>query len=27
MSAIGEGPGHLGCPDMLARALLAGGVA
>jgi hypothetical protein len=27
MSAIGEGPGHLGFPDMLARALLAGGVA
>jgi hypothetical protein len=27
MSAIGEGPGYLGFPDMLARALLAGGVA
>ena len=27
MSAIGEGRGHLGFPDMLARALLAGGVA
>jgi hypothetical protein len=27
MSAIGEGAGHLGFPDMLARALLAGGVA
>ena len=27
MSAIGEGPGHLGFPDLLARALLAGGVA
>jgi hypothetical protein len=26
MSAIGERPGHLGFPDMLARALLAGGV-
>ena len=26
MSAIGEGRGHLGFPDMLARALLAGGV-
>jgi hypothetical protein len=27
MSAIGEGAGHLGFPDVLARALLAGGVA
>ena len=27
MSAIGEAAGHLGFPDMLARALLAGGVA
>jgi hypothetical protein len=27
MSAIGEGRGHLGFPNMLARALLAGGVA
>lgn len=26
MSAIGEKPGHLGFPDMLARALLAAGV-
>ena len=26
MSAIGERPAHLGFPDMLARALLAGGV-
>ena len=27
MSAIGEGSGHLGFPDLLARALLAGGAA
>ena len=27
MSAIGEGSGHLGFPDLLTRALLAGGVA
>ena len=26
MAAIGEKPGHLGFPDMLARALLAAGV-